>query len=60
MSKLTIEKYVDRAGEHRCRIKASNGEDLLKSSEGYKDERDLDRMIELAQYELAAAEIVEL
>ena len=55
---MTIETYEDVAGEHRCRIKASNGEILMQSSEGYKDKRDLYNMIELVCKELSAATVI--
>ena len=37
---ITWEFYEDEAGEHRCRTRASNGNILMVSGEGYADKRD--------------------
>lgn len=37
---IRIEYYIDRRGEHRWRIKASNNKIIADSSEGYKNKAD--------------------
>src|SRR5437763_111915 len=36
----TFEIYQDRSNEHRWRLKASNGQIIASSGQGYKDKRD--------------------
>jgi uncharacterized protein YegP (UPF0339 family) len=43
---LTFEVYEDKAGEHRFRIKAQNGQVLAASSEGYKKKADAEKAAE--------------
>ena len=43
---LTFEIYKDRGGEHRWRLKSSNGQIIASSGQGYKDKRDCKNAIE--------------
>jgi uncharacterized protein YegP (UPF0339 family) len=43
---LTFEIYKDRGGEHRWRLKSSNGQVIASSGQGYKDKRDCKNAIE--------------
>ena len=44
---LKIVRYKDRSGQHRARFLAANGENIWRTSEGYKDKRDLNHAITL-------------
>lgn len=44
-----IELYQDERGEWRFRLKASNGQIVAVSSEGYSDRRDAERGIEIVR-----------
>lgn len=55
---MKIEKYRDTAGELRARVVASNGKILFVTSEGYKDERDLDNAIMLLQENADLAAVI--
>lgn len=41
--------YKDKAGEFRFRFRSTNGNIIFASSEGYKDKRDCQRAVEIAQ-----------
>jgi uncharacterized protein YegP (UPF0339 family) len=43
---LTFEIYRDRANEHRWRLKATNGQIIASSGQGYKDKRDAKNAID--------------
>ena len=43
---LTFEIYQDRANQHRWRLKASNGQIIATSGQGYKDKRDAKNAID--------------
>lgn len=44
-TKLTFEVYEDKAGEHRFRIKATNGRVIGAASEGYKAKADAEKAV---------------
>jgi uncharacterized protein YegP (UPF0339 family) len=58
-STLKTETYKDTKGDHRWRIKASNGSIIAVSSEGYKNEADLEKALELVKG-AGKAEVVDL
>jgi len=43
---MTFELYKDKAGEHRWRLRHSNGQILAASSEGYSSKADALKCIE--------------
>ena len=43
---LTFELYQDRTNQHRCALKATNGQIIATSGQGYKDKRDAKNAIE--------------
>jgi uncharacterized protein YegP (UPF0339 family) len=43
---LVFEIYQDRSNEHRWRLKATNGQVIATSGQGYKDKRDVKSAIE--------------
>jgi uncharacterized protein YegP (UPF0339 family) len=45
-TKLTFEPYEDAKKEHRWRLKATNGQIIATSGQGYKDKRDCENAIE--------------
>jgi hypothetical protein len=45
-----IEKYEDKAGEWRWRMKAINGKIIATSGEGYKSSSNVDRAIDTVIY----------
>lgn len=47
MPKDTYESYKDARGEWRWRYFGSNGEQISKSSEGYKNKSDSDNAIQI-------------
>ena len=51
--KPTIEKYEDKAGEWRWRLKAGNGQIIATSGEGYDSESNVDRAIDTVSYAFA-------
>jgi uncharacterized protein YegP (UPF0339 family) len=54
---LTFQVYKDKAGEFRWTLKASNGEPIGDSNEGYKAKADLLHAIDLIQKGAAEAKI---
>ncbi len=56
---LKFETYVDTRGEHRWRLKSSNGQVIAASSQGYKDKRDCENAIDLIQNGARSAKIEE-
>ena len=46
MKNALIEIFKDRKGEWRLRVKARNGRILLVSSEGYKGEQSVEKLIQ--------------
>ena len=54
-----FELYVDKGGEYRFNLKASNGE-VIASSEGYKSKASAVNGIESVKKNAATAEIVDL
>jgi uncharacterized protein YegP (UPF0339 family) len=45
-TKLTFEPYEDASNEHRWRLKATNGQVIATSGQGYKDKRDCQHAID--------------
>lgn len=52
-----IEKYEDKAGEWRWRLKAANGQIIATSGEGYKTKSNADRAIDTVVYAFSECEI---
>jgi uncharacterized protein YegP (UPF0339 family) len=46
-TRLKFESYEDRAKEYRWRLKATNGQIIATSGQGYKDERSCDHAIDV-------------
>ncbi len=58
--KLKFEMYEDDKKEHRWRLKASNGQIVASSSEGYKAKADAEKAVESIKAGAAKAEVVEV
>lgn len=58
--KLKFESYTDRKGEYRWRIKASNGQTIGSSSEGYKAKADCEKAIDLIKAGAATATVEDM
>lgn len=56
---MKIEAYTDKAGEHRWRVRAANGE-IVIPPEGYKNKGDMLKTIAAIQVGLPDAEIADL
>ncbi len=56
---LTFEIYQDARKEHRWRLKASNGQVIATSGQGYKAKADCRHAIEVIQKEAAGAKVEE-
>jgi uncharacterized protein YegP (UPF0339 family) len=56
-SRYTFEVYEDKAKEYRWRLKASNGQVVAASSEGYKAKADCEHAIDLIKKDAAKAEV---
>lgn len=56
---LTFEMYQDARKEYRWRLKASNGQVIGTSGQGYKAKADCRHAIEVIQKEAAAAKVTE-
>ena len=54
---MSFEKYVDRAGEYRWRLKASNGNIIADCGEGYVNAVDRDHAIDLVKSTSAATPV---
>lgn len=52
-----IEKYEDKAGEWRWRLKATNGKIIATSGEGYNSKSNADRAIDTVVHAFAECEI---
>lgn len=50
---MKFEKYNDAAGQWRWRLRARNGK-IIASGEGYRDEKDCDRAIEIVKASASA------
>ncbi|HQY98846.1 MAG TPA: DUF1508 domain-containing protein [Propionicimonas sp.] len=55
-----FEVYVDASGKHRWRLKASNGQVIATSGQGYASERSCRDGIESVKKNAPAAEVVEV
>jgi uncharacterized protein YegP (UPF0339 family) len=55
--KLKFEPYEDNKKEYRWRLKATNGQVIGASSEGYKAKADCDKAIDLIKKGAATAEV---
>lgn len=60
MSKYTIEVYVDKAEEHRFRVRAENGQVVATGSQGYSRSVDMLKTIHGLATGLADAEMVDV
>jgi uncharacterized protein YegP (UPF0339 family) len=58
-TKLKFESYEDAKGEFRWRLKATNGQTIGSSSQGYKAKADSEKAIELIKAGAAKAEVEE-
>lgn len=56
----TFEVYQDKAGEYRWRLKASNGQNIASSGEGYSEKRSCLAAIESVKRVAADANIEEI
>jgi uncharacterized protein YegP (UPF0339 family) len=43
--KATLERYIDKKGEHRWRLLAPNGKIIATSGEGYKRLSDMNKIL---------------
>jgi uncharacterized protein YegP (UPF0339 family) len=55
--KLKFDSYKDKAGEYRWRLKASNGQIVAASSQGYKSKRDCEHAVDLIKNGAAKAKV---
>jgi len=56
---MIFETYIDKASEHRWRLRATNGQVIAVSGEGYKNKTDMVEMINKIQDKSQYAKIVE-
>jgi uncharacterized protein YegP (UPF0339 family) len=56
---LKFETYADTRGESRWRLKASNGQVIATSGQGYKDKRDCENAIDVIKEGAATAKVEE-
>jgi len=54
---MKFQRYKDRAGEYRWRLKATNGEIIADSGEGYVNASDCDHAIRLVKSTSAATPV---
>jgi len=59
-TKLKFETYEDKAHEHRWRLKASNGQTIASSGQGYKDKRDCEHAIDVIKKGAEKAKVEEV
>lgn len=60
MESIVFEVYKDKAGEHRWRIKSTNGNIIGTSGEGYKNAEDCTNMINLIMCCAETASVVQV
>jgi uncharacterized protein YegP (UPF0339 family) len=58
-TKLTFETYEDARQEHRWRLKATNGQTIATSGQGYKDKRDCENAIDVIKKGAEKAKVEE-
>jgi uncharacterized protein YegP (UPF0339 family) len=58
-TKLKFETYTDAGNEHRWRLKATNGQVIATSGQGYKDKRDCEHAIDVIKREAKEAKLEE-
>jgi uncharacterized protein YegP (UPF0339 family) len=58
-TKLKFETYEDKAKEHRWRLKATNGQIIATSGQGYKDKRDCEHAVDLIKKGAEKAKVEE-
>jgi uncharacterized protein YegP (UPF0339 family) len=58
-TKLKFETYEDKAAEHRWRLKATNGQTIATSGQGYKDKRDCEHAIDVIKKGAETAKVEE-
>jgi uncharacterized protein YegP (UPF0339 family) len=56
---LTFETYRDQKEEHRWRLKATNGQIIATSGQGYKDKRDCEHAIDVIKKGAETAKVEE-
>lgn len=52
---MKIEKYKDKQGKHRWRVKAKNGRIILASSQGYTRAENRDKNFEIVKQAIREA-----
>jgi uncharacterized protein YegP (UPF0339 family) len=58
-TKLTFEPYEDAKQQHRWRLKATNGQIIATSGQGYKDKRDCENAIDVIKKGAEKAKVEE-
>ena len=58
-TKLTFETYEDAKKEHRWRLKATNGQIIATSGQGYKDKRDCENAVNVIKKGAEKAKVEE-
>jgi uncharacterized protein YegP (UPF0339 family) len=58
-TRLTFETYEDARQEHRWRLKATNGQIIATSGQGYKDKRDCENAIDVIKKGAEKAKVEE-
>ncbi|MGP0068731.1 MAG: YegP family protein [Isosphaeraceae bacterium] len=58
-TRLKFETYEDKAKEHRWRLKATNGQVIATSGQGYKDKRDCEHAIDVIKKGAEKAKVAE-
>jgi uncharacterized protein YegP (UPF0339 family) len=59
-TRLTFETYQDAAKSHRWRLKATNGQVIAASGQGYKDKRDSEHAIDVIKKGAENAKVAEV
>jgi uncharacterized protein YegP (UPF0339 family) len=59
-TKLTFETYEDNKGEHRWRLKATNGQTIAASEKGYKDKDGCEHAIDVIKKGAEKAKVEEV
>jgi uncharacterized protein YegP (UPF0339 family) len=59
-TKLTFETYEDNRGEHRWRLKATNGQTIAASEKGYKAKGDCEHTIDVIKKGAETAKVEEV
>jgi uncharacterized protein YegP (UPF0339 family) len=59
IGKMKVEYYEDRAKEHRWRLKATNGQVMARSSEGYKHKEGAEKAVEIIRHGVKDARVID-